>query len=623
MTGWIAWAKSKVAAVVETASHVIKKAKYAARTIYYTPQYWDPIKNNLMQFWQGFSRVLQPSIVSRIAKLNKTKRVLTHSLTANLVYYMGLVLVYEMGVKAAMRSVPYMQDSPAEYAIDTLAKIYLMRTAVSMCVDNTLYNSSLYAAVNSDLAEQERLQLADHITARKRAGKQPFKSWECSDIETAKAAIMSPFYSSAKMIFTKLASHSLPAGDWLTLPIKALVYGENLLEYKLASVGTCTNHRHELFRKNHMFSFGMGLSMLGMIELLSVVVRRATGVESAFVYDALFNIVFQHYMILAATMTKPLPGEQEGVDVFKYSRSATRRLLTDTAINIANYVQNPDNETDWFKAVKNIYGNQAVKLITRTATNILIEKDLQSMRSFVRRPAALLYLDLNGQHIQNTLNMIVEKRNTLKSSKWFMSLYPYLPGFILSDTIKQAIDVAASEKLDGVLESVNQFIEKNGISQLQPKILIYFDEKIQQAIIIDNYMSNEPKRAQIEVLPDQSLPALPSVESKPAPSSIPANAAVSIPAPPPQPVVEVEQKIIQDESDDSDLDGWSDLKTTKAVFEKNQKIDEDDFFVVPTEKEARLQRLFGTKSAPAINGAPLTASKAKEMQKVLPPPTQR
>lgn len=470
------WAKEKITIIRKAAYDTAVQVKNAANSIYYSYDIWEKFNNVLFQVWDGFSRVFYlPLLVEKLKKSEKLRETFKQSASANLVLYMGSVLLYEAGVKRLLRMVPYMEESTIEYAIDMLARMYFIRKAISMFVDNTAYNLNVSKAISEEIQHNRHIQPCD-----------------CDSTAVIQAGLASSFYYIGKTKTVQFVSSLLPYGEYVTFPLRLFVNGECLLEYKLGAAGMCTVHRNEALNKNQAYSFGMGLSYSSLLWLCNYIVRSTTGVDSYFVYDALSYFLYQYHITMAYLIDKPLPGQHEGMDLFYHSRMVTESLLTSGSNKLISFLRNPDDRGNWIENAQTVIVFPPVNLLMI----VLVEEDFKSPKKFIKRPAIDLLLNVYGNSIQTNLDWIIKKRDKMKEMPFLSFVYPYLPNFILSDTTKKTLDILLNKNLDGVLESMNHFFDEVGLQHIKFHGLYakkFTDKKMQD--LINNDYEYQPSAA--------------------------------------------------------------------------------------------------------------------------------
>lgn len=467
MQGWYAWAKSRVVSLRSIVKETFSQVSAIGYAIYSSPLIWKISFDNLLQFWEGLSRLFNPSIITALLRSKNSRLVLRKSLSANLALYMGSVLLYEGAVKPILRkTIPEMEESQAEKATDFLATIYITRIAIAMFVDNTIYNVCL----NKASAENPSETIIEPCP--------------CGTTAMIRASLASPFYYFGNIITANMIGSALPLGEYTIIPLRALIYGQCFVEYKLGMAGLCTAHRYQELLKNNGFCFGLGLSFLTTLYLCNDVVYRATHVESVFVNDALFCCLFQHYIMLAQLIDKPLTGDKVGVDVFYHSRLIVETVLKQTCDWIVPRLRNPETRGYLEKGLQKTSQFPPIRLMRK----VFLESSLQSSELFMRRSAVELFFDMYGEGIQTAIAEIRKIRET-PSIKRLQKFSPYLPNFILSQEVRNVLNIILTENLDQILAKVDNF---TAIARI--KVVIYDQNRIDE---INSDLNHDFFRSQV------------------------------------------------------------------------------------------------------------------------------
>src|SRR3990167_6507638 len=470
---WIGyvWAKSQAIslriAVKKTATQIFSVC-YA---VYSSPLIRKWSYDNLLQFWEGFSRIFNPSIVSALLRSKDSRRVLRQSLPANLVFYMGLVLTYEALVKRTLREmIPDMKGSSTEQALDFVTTFSFMHVAMSRFFDNTFYNLCI-------------------SEASKNASKTIVPPCSCGTTAMIKANLASPLYYLGNIIPGIFILPFLPFGSYLAFLLLSLAYGRNFVEYKLGAAGLCTTHRYKELIKNNSFCMGFGVSFEMMHRFLNYTVYKSTHVENDFfIDDALFCCLFQYYIMLAHLIDKPLPGDKPGIDILYPNRLMTKLALQKMCDFMIPRLRNPKTRGQLEEILQEINMFPPVNLIKI----IFLEKSLRSWEAFIQRSSTKLFFDTYGEHIQEGIQKIREVRamSPIRQSPLLIRLLlPYLPDFLISRELKDLLRLLFAKKLDEILNRIDGIVDRAGI-----EVTIY-DPKRMNAISLESNDVSSPKPA--------------------------------------------------------------------------------------------------------------------------------
>lgn len=428
----------------------------------------DQAYENFAQGLEGFTRPVDPTVAPALMRSKNTRRAMGHSVSANLILYMGSVILYQLGMRELRRMVPDYEDSYAEMATDALATMYFIRTFISMYVDNTVTNMNLYQAVNKDYPPNKR-------------NFRPCQPEECGTTATIQAGLMSSFYYLGNLGTVSFISSNIPViGKFVAAPFRALAYGQALTEYKLGSVGMCTEHRYKELTKNNAYSVGLGLSMLAAVSSSAFAIKYYTGAESFFIEDALFNFFFQYYMFSSLVSNKPLPGKKPGLDVFSHSRVVVDKAMEQTADWIIPQLQNPGDD-DLLEQIRKAADFRPVKL----ARTVFIKTDLQDWGKFTERESMVLFIDLHGKDMQDGVQGILDIRNDNKTrlAKNAVKKIPtWIPKKLLNDEKRLLLQILYNKDVKFYLLQLDK-----ELSRLRTRSTIKAHEKLNRGAFVDRY----------------------------------------------------------------------------------------------------------------------------------------
>lgn len=410
--------------------HAIK-AKYG-----FNPRITEMIQDTLIETWQGFSRVLDPSNITKLVKRPETRRVLYYSISANLWYFVS-AMFYEQTVKGTLRYIPGMENSYSEAALDLAAYYYLFSQAANLVIENSFYNT-----VVAKVSGQEE-PACEH-----------FGPCGCSTGKQLKGMLGSSFYLMADQLSIKLLTNSLPMfGSEIKFGLNALRFGQAFLEYKLAAKGMCTQHRYQLLTKNNNYAFGFGLSYLVLCNAITIYIKRTCGVNSAFIEDATFSGLFPLYIFLAQTIDKPLPGKGS-VDVFYLSRYATSSTLSASTKWLGQYLSNPKNEATIRRLKAALMRFPPFQLFCfLVTTEGKLQKIDETLASLCQRESIELYLEYSTDDIKDLINSI----KAIRESFIYNNVNYYFSYLLAADT-KKLLSVLLNDKLGEILETIESVL---------------------------------------------------------------------------------------------------------------------------------------------------------------------
>ncbi len=155
----------------------------------------------------------------------------------------------------------------------------------------------------------------------------------CNLKKVLHAGVSSPVYYAANHFINslpeKLHAHQMLSENnyfylsWASTLVGILIYGQGLNEYKVSPEDNCTRHRYEVFARNYLHSFGVGLGLQLSTQAAVQSIYYATGVKSYYVQDAMFNLLMQFGVVSMLAFNDPLPGNLKIWDLFTIPRELT------------------------------------------------------------------------------------------------------------------------------------------------------------------------------------------------------------------------------------------------------------------------------------------------------------
>lgn len=401
----------------------------AIATVLASPELANAIYQLFAQFWQGFSRVIDPDIVPVLARSKNTRAVLAQSVVTNLALYAGIVLFYEAGIRNVCRYVvPAIENSWPEYGMDLLVRTSFVALEGRFLVDNAMLYAGIQQAGRLDNPESG-------------------VGCECETTAKIQSRLASMVYYAGNTAAVTGIEYLMPISR---VPFRSVLYGRYIVEQGVGS-RMCTNHRNDILNRNNPYTIGMGLSFLMTLSLANAVVRNGLGVDSRYVSDAIFSLLFQYYLMLSFSNKKPLPGRAEGMDVALPGRVATRAVIRTTVDLVTPMFAGPGGAIDW-KTIERTLNYYPVVMLQR----ILFGADLSSRELFLQKPIPTLMMRLYEGSMQNTLDNLTRWRDNVSRYNLFIDWIPdnYVPGYK-----KKVVHFASDPKFFAYLNQVRELIK--------------------------------------------------------------------------------------------------------------------------------------------------------------------
>ena len=405
--GIFQWVQGKLSSIyqgVQTAVAVTSGIIVATGDILTSSSFRQGFANWFIQSWQGFARMLDPSIVVSLITRPKTSRVLMNGQAAAL---MRLVpaLLYQAGIRPlvgpAVRA-SVCDNAWVEFAavssLDLAATLYFTRNTVRGFADSSVAGMAMAKAS----ADESLIQSPGH---------NPLVDACPDDVnDQAAAGLNSTIYYYGNRLALHALACSLPYGNYLSLPLQAIFYGRTFLEYPLGAAGNCMDHRLEVLNKNNPYAMGLGASFLVAHRVLQALIERYTGARGYFIDEALASMLSLHFiMVTNLSRNLPLPGTKPGIDPFYQSRVLTDSVAKETVSYIERHFKSKE-EGDWYQDLKQTLHRKWQLPAVRAARFALLDESLQDYEKLALRSTSRLYLELCGEDIEQALKGIIEMR---------------------------------------------------------------------------------------------------------------------------------------------------------------------------------------------------------------------
>ena len=371
-----------------------------------------------------------------------------------LLFSPGSIMLCEQLLTQTMRKIPGVEGSYAEYglvALDVATYLYLVRRSLNAWADNAFYSAAAGKAATPPVEE---------------SGFKPCPK-ECGETASTMADVMAFFESRADTVFCystalaistimfKLDSPIPYIGAMVLYPLLSLKYGRDILNAKLSSVGMCETHRQHILNTNNAYCMGQGASFLLGVYGVEYGISYVTGIHSSMLNDTLFNYGYTSFKLAELQIDDNLPGNEIGVNVFKYVHKATQATIKWTVSTLVAICYNPTSTVTWAQQLQNIddiYHSAPVKL----AVSLCFGKDMLSFKEFLKRPSVRSFTTV----YEETLKDNVEWVNGLRRGRIPDFVLKILPGRVLSKTTKDILLKLRSKEMDEPARSMNNLIDR-------------------------------------------------------------------------------------------------------------------------------------------------------------------
>lgn len=400
----------------------------------------------------GIQHTYAPGTREAMTALKETRPILRQSVSGNVVLYMGTMLAYELMLKfTILNTFPDLKDSRTEATLDWLAWAYMMRLSASMLLDNSIYNVCITRSLSHEVDNSTAMALPK------------------GDGGGVQADALSPLFYYSK-IATAHVVKRLPLGEYLSPWVFSLAYGESLLEYNFSQLSS--EQREEYFLKVQPYSLGLGMAFMGANLFWRGMIKAVTGVDNAFVEDAIFSATFQYFMVLARMIKRPLPVFNAGLDIFYYGRLMTKDALAKVLDAIIVKMNTPGDAIDWQDFASRLHDNVPLLLLMK----IMLSEDVRTLEHLVQRPSVQLLLAQYGDTIHDFLREAIRLRHT--------TYVHYIPNWLVPQDKRLPLRIILAKEMDGVFEKIDAFIrraqEQAPIIRANPKTVVQALRTVQE-----------------------------------------------------------------------------------------------------------------------------------------------
>ncbi len=504
------WANDKIQHVLYDAKNKLSEFSSLTNVVLSSPTVRKESYNFFVRFWSGYSMPWHTAVLPAFVGASKSRAAIGSSFWHNMVIYAGTAFVYEYSKNLLNQYHPEAQDSYAEMAVDVFAYSYLINQGIVRTFDNLFgFNGAVASAAYEENVDKAVTKACSHNKANQVQGLLMEPVLYISDILALQILNL--------LLKGMLPPVVLPFAKFLTVvPFKALVMGKSMTEYKFGE-DKCTEHRERLFSQNKAHLFGFGLSLAVSVEFWNYVIYHYTGVQSAFIDDALTNFIGQLNIFISYTRDQPLPVDERQFkrNLLKWNHDIATSVVKDVGEMVIPRLANPKLRGPLIRMLKNIYSWPFSGWVMR----IVLPKKLQSVETIVQLPGINLHLKYKRAKIENLMQGFQDFRNSYGAS-----ILIYLPTMIVGENIQNILKCAMRKEWDDVFNFVNYVLRCAEVNPARASLLVpsaAFQRALtyaEDAISYDEVLRVE---SQTDELNAENLPVLSKQAESPAASSLP------------------------------------------------------------------------------------------------------
>ena len=375
-----------------------------------------PIRNltydMLQQIWLAL-RVINVNSHRILHQSQETKRLFYQATYRNVVLYALPFLLSDMIIKNITEN----EEDQRAQILNTWTIWFLLlclysRSKIRNGIENLAYNLSLPKAIKND---KEKLNIKENIQTLSKEKEEAAQSADINglldyvvDKGTALLIAIIPYYGSGAAYVLNSAAE-----------------GRVIAEYVLSAEKKNENERNEWAEKNRIFLLTFGFMFWSIYTVSCDAIDRMTGEKNSFVHAAIYNCLFQYFMVLALLNQKKPHGTIRYMDIF-YS---THAIMSYSVYGLMkgfrfalSCLSRSKAKVDWINKMQSVAYYPSSQFILQGLGAILLYPDLQIMNRFVKNPAINLYLDYCGVTLEQVPASIDEFR-----SRFLLHLFNWLP----------------------------------------------------------------------------------------------------------------------------------------------------------------------------------------------------
>ncbi len=272
----------------------------------------------------------------------------------------------------------------------------------------------------------------------------PCDQKECGTVTMARAGLDSGFFYLANRYIVNKASwsitNSMPGveGKILAFALEAVSIGLPLVEYKFSAVGQCTMHKYkEMLSSYKTYCIMYGASFVTVTWSSYKLLSSISGESNPYIYDAVFSLVFQMYVILAIARETKFPGNDKvNIDIMKWLKWIAEKPLT-------------------HRLLKGLLG------------------PLSSFEEFVQSPGAGIAISVYDKEIKRGINSAkggiqqlrdFQNNRIVTTLRWVNTWFPYQ---FIPDGVTTACKSVSKTALSRIIRRIDYLLELGRDAEIQ------------------------------------------------------------------------------------------------------------------------------------------------------------
>jgi len=463
---WISSAATRVTATVNTITLAVTSAystlSSAAHTIRSSPSFNNTLKIFGIQFFEGFTRILHLSNLTKLFYASRMSTTLYESFKANVVCYLSLGLLLDVTKNAILARTTSGENTNTDIGIYLTLNSFVMVSMGTLMIHRYYDNTALTMTLTKQASEEVPPKInnsCNHDTAA-----------------LIKTGIVSPINLIVKLASCEAGSY-VPVVKWLTPLGYVYAYGESLAEYFYS--GNCTDDKAKKMAKENGYVFGLGASLYFWGEFITLAIGHFTGANSIFISNAIYSALYPWFVTAVLFRDSPVPQHEQGIDFYYYHRFLTDHIITTVGGQILPLLQSTEKKIDWGEMMKSI-ANSSPSLVIREVLSHDLYEDWSSPNAFILNPTNMMFFAEYNPLLIRELKKIIDIRdkpileqdlkdavNTIGAKYVVPNLPNRFTRFLMSDSYKKMVAIVLADWVQDPLKATVRFLEH--IQQLQEK----------------------------------------------------------------------------------------------------------------------------------------------------------
>ena len=273
-----------------------------------------------------------------------------------------------------------------------------------------------------------------------------FYAREHSISEMVYTRLMNPFY----YLFSLRAQYALTGlHPYAGKLFEALLTGLLLMDLKFSSVGMGREQRYEIISKNKTYCFGLGATMIGLVDLASFLIGYLPGGDQWCVPFAIYYPLYQLFSIATLLQNERLPGQEDGMDAFYFNRIEADRGVSKLTDYLVPKLKDKKFRQELFESF-----NHPLIMNMRI---LFAGGKMKSLEALVKIPAFNLFLKLYGRDTLESLKHVEDLRSS-RVLPFMRMLLSFFSGIIVSKHVPGVLGLVQDDNVNDAIQKFKELV---------------------------------------------------------------------------------------------------------------------------------------------------------------------